>query len=105
MTIKLVNGDEVKVGGKTYRVVNDELFILLPGEPPEIHESQLDRIERRLDELEKDSIKISYPPYVPYIPWYDPGATTIPPYPSTTWITCNNDIIQEPCTKTDSLLT
>ena len=88
---KLENGDEVSVGGKKYRAVNDELFVVLDEEPPK--ETQLDRIERKLGELdervkERDVITIPYlVPYYP-LPQPQPQYPWQPYYP--TW-TITND--------------
>ncbi len=95
---KLGNGDEVSVGEKTYRVVNDELFVVLDKEPPK--ETQLDRIERRLGELEEKVSQLpTYIPYAPYptYPTYPTwiggsGTGDVIPIPSTTW--CSDNPVQ-----------
>ena len=100
--IKLLNGDEVKVGDKLYRVIDDELFMVVSEKS---NETQLEEIRQRLAELEEAQDLYPYaPPYeypipakttspdvVPYTsPWY-PG-TAVDPSLQTTWITCGTDI-------------
>lgn len=91
--MKLKNGDVIEVGDEKYRVIDDSLWKVDPGEPPCLPsaDERLQALEQKIKELEEELRNrqvIYYPYYInpqPTYPAYNPQYTGDPIYPSITW--------------------